>query len=59
MRAIQPSLVFATDGYVIVCDAPGCPALVEGDDVRQAEAKARAAGWTLKPDLCEQHREAA
>ena len=59
MRAIQPSLVFATDGYVILCDAPGCYAQVEGDDVRQAEAKARALGWTLRPDLCAEHREAA
>ena len=59
MRAIQPSLVFATDGFVILCDAPGCPSFVEGDDVRQAEAKARTAGWTLVPDECPAHREAA
>ena len=57
MRLIQRSLLFPTDTYQIVCDA--CPALVEGDDVRQAEAKARTAGWTLVPDECPAHREAA
>lgn len=56
MRLVQRSLLFPTDAYQIVCEA--CPALVEGDDVRDAEAKARAAGWTLRPDLCETHREA-
>lgn len=58
MRAIQPSLIFATDGYVILCDAPSCPAQVEGEDRQDAEAKARASGWTLVPDLCAEHREA-
>ena len=59
MRAIQPSLILASDGFVILCDAPACYAQVEGDSVRDAEAKARAAGWTLKPDECPAHREAA
>ena len=59
MRAIQPSLIFATDGYVILCDEPGCSAEVEGEDLLDAEAKARALGWTLRPDCCPAHREAA
>lgn len=59
MRQVQPSLIFDTPGVVILCDAPSCPALVEGEDLRQAEAKARALGWTLGPDCCPVHREAA
>jgi len=58
MRAIQPSLILATDGYVIFCDAPGCPAQVEGEDRQDAERKARAAGWTVgDEDLCSEHGE--
>lgn len=58
MRTIQPSLIFTTDGYLIQCDFL-CPAQVEGDDRIDAEAKAKALGWTLDPDCCPVHREAA
>lgn len=55
MRLIQRSLLFPTDTYQIVCEE--CPAVVEGEDLRQAEAKARALGWTLGPDACPEHGE--